>query len=53
MESDMCRFEIIRKQCLVSDYEIKRDEVRNELIGRALNPVNFERSCDIVSGKIL
>ena len=49
----MCRSEIIRKQCLVSDYEIKRDEIRNKLIFWALNPVNFERSCDIVSGKIL
>ena len=37
----------------VSDFEFKRDVVGNELIVGALNPVDFERSRDIVSGKIL
>ena len=37
----------------VSDFEFKRDVVGNELIVGTLNPVDFERSRDIVSGKIL
>ena len=37
----------------VSDFEIKRDVIGNKLIFGALNPVDFERSRDIVSGKIL
>ena len=37
----------------VSDFEFKRDVVGNELIVGALNPVDFERSRDTVSGKIL
>ena len=38
---------------LVSDFEFKCDVVGNELIVGALNPVDFEWSRDIVSGKIL
>ena len=37
----------------VSDFEFKCDVVGNELIVGTLNPVDFERSRDTVSGKIL
>ena len=53
MEFDMCDSEIICRKRLVSNFEIKRDVVGNELIVGALNPVDFERSRDTISGKIL
>ena len=53
MEFDICDLEIICRERLVSNFEIKRDVVGNKLIFRALDPVDFEWACNIVSGKIL
>ena len=53
MDFDMYDSEIICRKWLVSKFEIKRDVVGNKLIFRALDPVDFEWACNIVSGKIL
>ena len=53
MDFNMCYSGIICRKWLVSNFEIKRDVVGNKLIFRALDPVDFEWACDIVSGKIL
>ena len=49
MDFNMCYSGIICRKWLVSNLEIKRDVVGNKLIFRALDPVDFEWACDIVS----